>query len=730
MPPAATTNSSNKHKKKSSEEVKRKRGGEGLSKSPHSGKKSPGSAVANSPGSIMSFFNKKKRSSVEEVVIIDDEDDGDSNGGKLMSMPPTKIQKVESVISLDDDGVNNEKSSNYEILEDDKMLDEASQFSETSNVNIDDIQGNDDDRVRSYYLYHFLEILNHVMNRDGHLFIQEEISILEKFKNLCKGSQRLFIRMFNRKQKYFSEIELDKYKKEVMKEVEDSQSMSMGEEVNIHIPCCENINDTLEHLSRENFIQILSLKNSSQSKDSSSMSFDSVKELLEEFTNKQLKLIVDKKNLSNVVKKQLAQASKKESAKKELIKQILTRPESIIDLNNSSGKLQSKLSSFIKKPSKSGVEKMTQDPNSTLLNVHDILKLIYKASTHSKEIAPVYYSILELISKLFKRIHHLYFISQASDNASIMILEQKKLMTFPKYEIQGHKSLFETREDLLNYEESFDIANTWVESMEILTDSNNSVANTANIKGEIQNTQDTMIMDLEAKLEIINKTTDTSAIQKFKDFTIDISKRLQHDTELVKEKYSGKDLNLDYYLMRFRCGYIYARILMYCIKLLEKHKEYSTAIDHIHTILKSPFLVGKRGELYNRMALDYEHQKTQDCFEKALEVCKDALSEKTLTCEFFATIRIPPNRQYVLEKRYVRLCKKLQKKKSTIETADDLTSTFISTNINPPKLTYIQGKTKKLDNRKKGEKKNHFVSHTDQETGKFNNDSFSFLICG
>ncbi|KAG2378401.1 hypothetical protein C9374_008544 [Naegleria lovaniensis] len=712
-------------------------------------------------------FKKVKGNSLEEALIIDSDDEllnakstySDKRSHRLStsSMSSLSMETIDEEMASSI-SVNSQLSSMMETRQslDSVDLEENSQSLYSDRSGVESQQSNsqqfsqqqeqlEEDRVRSYYLYHFLEILETVTKRDGHLFIEEEQKIIEAFKNQCKASQRLFIRLFNRKQKYFTITELEKYRREIEKEKEDIMSSWVNsDEANMQIVCCENIKDALEHLVKSELFECLHVNKENNNESSSSSknfsnnwTMDEIQELLREFTNKQLKSILDKKNISNVVKKQLSKRSSKESPKSDLIKQIITRPESLVDLKDSGGSgKQSKLSGFFKKQTVTANDKckdedkeknMTSSSNSspnssTLLRTQDVLKLIHKASSTNKDIAPVYYRIHKNVSKIFKRIHHLYFISQNSDNASIMILEQKKITIFPKYEVQEQKSLFETREDLLRYEEAFEIANTWADSLDSPSTESTKSSYANPSSGDVQNTQDLLIIEIETRLESIQKANEDGLLEKLVEFSKDICQRLEEDTELIRKKYSNDSssntLHMDYYLMRFRCGYVYARILHYCTKLLEKHKQYELAISHLNAILKSPFMVGKRGEFYNRIALDYEHQKTVDCYEKAYETCKIALSDNN-SCEFFGSIRLPPNKRCTLEKRYLRICKKLQKsdpkKYSTLDDSS-LISTFISTNVKPPKLIYIQGKVKKLESRKKGEKRNHFISHLDQET--------------
>jgi hypothetical protein len=65
-------------------------------------------------------------------------------------------------------------------------------------------QSNDDMNViPHYYLRNFFMVVNIVCEKDRHLFNENELEIIERFKKLDESSQRLYIRLFNRKGPWF-----------------------------------------------------------------------------------------------------------------------------------------------------------------------------------------------------------------------------------------------------------------------------------------------------------------------------------------------------------------------------------------------------------------------------------------------------------------------------------------------------------------------------------------------
>lgn len=53
----------------------------------------------------------------------------------------------------------------------------------------------------SYYMRNWFTILNTVLQEHGQLFLDEETELIKKFQNLTEPSQRLYIRLFQRKVK-------------------------------------------------------------------------------------------------------------------------------------------------------------------------------------------------------------------------------------------------------------------------------------------------------------------------------------------------------------------------------------------------------------------------------------------------------------------------------------------------------------------------------------------------
>ncbi|KAL9651733.1 hypothetical protein ABK040_013989 [Willaertia magna] len=702
-------------------------------------KNSPKQQQNNNGVSILTYFSPlNKKNIVETIEISSDEEDNNNN----------KKNKKNNEI-------NNKK--NKEINEEIKVLEINSQ---TSNVSINSQENDIEKRVPNYYLYHFLEILNTVMKRDGHLFLENEKKIICDIfqKELCQGSKRLFIRMFNRKKQWFTESELTlKYAKEIKQQVQTVSDSSIDNSVVdetvsdnnssivnnkdssvVNNNCCNNVKSVLSHLLKYNFIKIFKKnefkENVKSEEEDDIITIDELKDFLNELTVKDLKLILEQKSVGKI-------------NKQEIIKQILLKPQTKQkSIANFFKKNESNKKNEITKKeiSNNEINEIKESNNNELLGVNDLIDNIMK-SLNKKEKGICFYRINRKILKLFKLIHHLYFLSQVND-ASVMVLEMKNIVKYPKVEIQEHGSIFEKREDLLRYEEAIEFCRDWIEenlNNKGLSSNTSSVPASSNtssnmtLQVENQTTQDALIIDLESQFELISKGQEKTKQVDSKDisenlqillnFLLDIKEKMLKEVELLKIKYENqKDkLKLDYYLLRFNAGYIYARMISQGIKLLEKNKQYTLAIEYMNYLLQSPYLIGKRGEFYNRIALDYEHLKKND---EALKVCEKALqlnnnvNNQSSTTLLFNDMTLPMNKRYTLEKRYIRLKSKINKSKkknkkdnNNSTTEEEENQNFIGDQLQSANEVNIQGKLKPLDSQQSSSgKKSTFLSYKDE----------------
>jgi hypothetical protein len=66
-------------------------------------------------------------------------------------------------------------------------------------INPESIQSNDDPPLPSYYMKNFNFMLDNTLAQHQHIFDKDEMEIIQQFKKMTENSQRLFVRLFQRK---------------------------------------------------------------------------------------------------------------------------------------------------------------------------------------------------------------------------------------------------------------------------------------------------------------------------------------------------------------------------------------------------------------------------------------------------------------------------------------------------------------------------------------------------
>uniref|UniRef100_A0A6B2KZY2 Fanconi-associated nuclease n=1 Tax=Arcella intermedia TaxID=1963864 RepID=A0A6B2KZY2_9EUKA len=90
------------------------------------------------------------------------------------------------------------------------------------------------------------------------------------------------------------------------------------------------------------------------------------------------------------------------------------------------------------------------------------------------------------------------------------------------------------------------------------------------------------------------------------------------------QKLTGMEL----FLKRFSAGYVIASVLIVGISLLEKCRCYPKAIDLCLLLLHSPYIIHRRGHVWQRLVVDLIHSKKKS---RAIKLLKVALSDMTLS---------------------------------------------------------------------------------------------------
>lgn len=103
-------------------------------------------------------------------------------------------------------------------------------------------------------------------------------------------------------------------------------------------------------------------------------------------------------------------------------------------------------------------------------------------------------------------------------------------------------------------------------------------------------------------------------------FIVDINSQFK----LHLENYGAHDLCLPNFLRRFTAGHVLARTLFHLLSILEQQRNYSSAIDHLNTLLdQSVYGIRYRCKWYDRLITNLEHLKN---WETAAWICKKAIA--------------------------------------------------------------------------------------------------------
>ncbi|KAK9680338.1 hypothetical protein K7432_015971, partial [Basidiobolus ranarum] len=214
-----------------------------------------------------------------------------------------------------------------------------------------------------------------------------------------------------------------------------------------------------------------------------------------------------------------------------------------------------------------------------------VLKKILKITGGMVRISPE-------IAETFARIHLVYYRKISFDEKAMVstILAKIGRRNFPKYKVDRSVSVFKSREQLLEYEQSLRLEHT--------------------------------ISDLvHSKVQ-----EDWRQALRFCEDCI-------YPWELQLIEYLEHPPDSDYYLLRFTPGWVYTRIMEYGVKLMASLKDHEREKILLRKLLDQKiFRLGKRGVWYERLALvsaHYTHNKREG-FKRTLEVCLEAIHDDHL----------------------------------------------------------------------------------------------------
>ncbi|GAM23393.1 hypothetical protein SAMD00019534_065680, partial [Acytostelium subglobosum LB1] len=180
---------------------------------------------------------------------------------------------------------------------------------------------------------------------------------------------------------------------------------------------------------------------------------------------------------------------------------------------------------------------------------------------------------------LWRMIHHLFFFNWQQHNSTSMIVNNIMGIRFPDYQIwtggmaRDGKSIFETRESLLQYEQVKEVE----ERFDFFYDSKE---------------ENNVVPIIEECAR--NLSTMTSTQQEYT------------------------------FALKFTPGWVWTRVLSSGVSILERAKQYEQAIFHLMQLIDLPFCAGKRGHWWQRLVINMKHLGKMD---DALIICERSLND-------------------------------------------------------------------------------------------------------
>ncbi|ORY06734.1 hypothetical protein K493DRAFT_295873 [Basidiobolus meristosporus CBS 931.73] len=196
------------------------------------------------------------------------------------------------------------------------------------------------------------------------------------------------------------------------------------------------------------------------------------------------------------------------------------------------------------------------------------------------------------ITEVFARIHLVYYRKTSFDEKAMVstILAKIGRRNFPQYEVNRSYSVFKSRKQLLEYEQSLRLERTISELMH-------------------------------------------SKEQEDWKQALRLCETCIYPWELQLIEYLEHPPDADYYLLRFSPGWVYTRIMEYGVKLMAGLKDHDREKILLRKLLDQKiFRLGKRGLWYERLALVHANytQNKREGLKKAHEVCLEAIHDDRL----------------------------------------------------------------------------------------------------
>eukprot|EP00236_Picocystis_salinarum_P004271 CAMPEP_0183823710 /NCGR_PEP_ID=MMETSP0807_2-20130328/202_1 /TAXON_ID=88271 /ORGANISM="Picocystis salinarum, Strain CCMP1897" /LENGTH=796 /DNA_ID=CAMNT_0026068617 /DNA_START=19 /DNA_END=2409 /DNA_ORIENTATION=- len=216
----------------------------------------------------------------------------------------------------------------------------------------------------------------------------------------------------------------------------------------------------------------------------------------------------------------------------------------------------------------------------------DALSPTQRLIVHLKEHWGPWIRISDVASTLIRRMQFFLFLEYNSD-FSKYVLADMGVLQYPKYNVNKGPALFQSREEMLEYEEIVFHARK-IEAL----------LSAGNIDGALE--------EMKPSLEKL----ESGAVRK---------------CAPMQESEGGPP----FYLARFSASWVHAAIGNIAVSIFESRKQYVQANDVLHQLLGTRCLVGKRGSWWQRLCINLEHQKKHV---ESLEMAEAALADEHVKC--------------------------------------------------------------------------------------------------
>jgi Fanconi-associated nuclease 1 len=209
--------------------------------------------------------------------------------------------------------------------------------------------------------------------------------------------------------------------------------------------------------------------------------------------------------------------------------------------------------------------------------------------------------------RVLSHVQFAYFLNE-EQGLERFILRETGLLNYPQYKVRISRQIFSTRVELMQYQEALRLDFELQTAME----KNDSVR---------------------MRQIICQSCLKLGYVLEEEEWTKSSTQKMCHLTKAYFCKHSNNSdasastssITTPSWQQCFCASWVHVTIARQGISLLEKHKRYADAIELIQVLLGRPEQPSKRGDWWNRFAIDLEHMGK---VETSLEIAETALADK------------------------------------------------------------------------------------------------------